>query len=241
MRGLMGLANSSLAPCQYRPLCRPSSLTSFWANCLGWSTGGRAKYCFCASTNSRHASMAASSFLPMRRNTISSFPASVSKYHVPWWFTKGIGNGQYPNLPSGHRTRGPLSRLAPGCSMELDRPVPALRQIKRRQLLQRRQRSAVPAPGRTLARANSPRKVRTQRTRQIEQTSCTQVEPKSKSFEAWYSSPFVDYCYALPHVHAISDVVHHRHHGNHLRGSRLQSSTARGMKSLGHCRRDQSR
>src|SRR6266850_3302296 len=95
MRGLIGLANSSLAPCQYRPLCPPSSLTSFWANCLGRLPGGRAKYCFCASTKSRHASMAASSFLPMRRNRISSLPAIVSKYHKPLFFTKGIGNGQF--------------------------------------------------------------------------------------------------------------------------------------------------
>src|SRR6267142_1893870 len=95
MSGLIGLANSSLAPCQYRPLCPPSSLTSFWANCLGRSPGGCAKYCFCASTNSRHASTAASSFLPMRRNRISSLPATVSKYHEPLFFTKGIGNGQF--------------------------------------------------------------------------------------------------------------------------------------------------
>src|SRR6266849_10518224 len=95
MRGLIGLSNSSSAPCQYRPLCRPSSLTSFWANCLGRSLGGRAKYCFCASTKSRHASVAASSFLPMRRNTISSLPAAVSKDHEPWPLTRGIGNGQF--------------------------------------------------------------------------------------------------------------------------------------------------
>src|SRR5438552_4172876 len=95
MRGLIGLSNSSLAPCQYRPLCPPSSLTSFWANCFGWSAGGCAKYCFCASTNSRHASMAASSFLPKRRNRISSLPAGVSKYHEPLFLTKGIGKGQF--------------------------------------------------------------------------------------------------------------------------------------------------
>src|SRR3979411_1342042 len=95
MRGLIGLSNSSSAPCQYRPLCPPSSLTSFWANCWGMPPGGRAKYWFSASTNSRHASIAASSFLPIRRNTISSLPSDVSKYQEPWLFTKGIGNGQF--------------------------------------------------------------------------------------------------------------------------------------------------
>src|SRR5437899_11835298 len=31
----------------------------------------------------------------MRRNTISSLPAGVSKYHKPWLFFRGIGNGQF--------------------------------------------------------------------------------------------------------------------------------------------------
>src|SRR6202008_4697555 len=73
MSGLIGLSDSSLAPCQYRPLCWPSSLTSFCANCLERPAGGRAQYCFCFSTRSWHASIAASSFFPMRRKTISSF------------------------------------------------------------------------------------------------------------------------------------------------------------------------
>src|SRR5258708_24724530 len=31
----------------------------------------------------------------MRRNTISSLPVAVSKYHETFFFTKGIGNGQF--------------------------------------------------------------------------------------------------------------------------------------------------
>src|SRR5713101_7443362 len=111
--------------------------------------------------------------------------------------------------------------------MQLVRPVPALRQRERGWHLRRKQRSAGPAPERTLVQTRSPRKVRTERILQIEQSSCIQVEQKMKSCAAWYSSPFLNSRYALPLVHAITDVVHRRHE-NHL-----QSSTARGRKSLG--------
>jgi hypothetical protein len=40
--------------------------------------------------------MAASLFLPIRRNTISSLPAAVSKYHEPCLLTKGIGISDSP-------------------------------------------------------------------------------------------------------------------------------------------------
>ncbi len=59
--------------------------------------------------------MAASSFSPMRRNRISSLPASVSKYQEPRLFTKGIGNGQFSapttrvTAPSGSVTNRCIS------------------------------------------------------------------------------------------------------------------------------------
>src|SRR6266851_1638441 len=185
--------------------------------------------------------MAASSFLPMRRNTISSLPAAVSKYHEPFFFTKEIGNGQFSapttrvTVPFGSVTNRCISwylttNPVRGCSRKLVRLVPALRQRERDWRLRRRQRSVLPTLGRTQVQTNSPKRVRTERILQIEQSSCIQVEQKLKSCAAWYSSPFLNSRYALPLVHAITDVVHRRHE-NHL-----QSSTARGRKSLGRFR-----
>src|SRR6266849_5087333 len=77
--------------------------------------------------------------------------------------------------------------------MVLVRPAPALRQRGRDWHLRRRQRRDVLAPGRTLVQANNPGKVRTEWTLQIEQNPGIQVEQNLKSFEAWYSFPFLNF------------------------------------------------
>src|SRR5260370_8905794 len=82
--------------------------------------------------------------------------------------------------------------------MQLVRPLPPLHQRERDWHLRRKKKFAAPAAERTLVQTNSPGKERTERTRQIEQISCMQFEPKSKFCAAWYFSPFLNFRYALP-------------------------------------------
>src|SRR5208282_742026 len=89
-----------------------------------------------------------------------------------------------------------------GCSRQIDRSVPALQQTKRGWHLGQRKRSSVPAAGQTLVLMRTPRQVRTEQTLQFEQNSCSQVEQKSKSCAAWYSSSILDLPrnYSVPRV-----------------------------------------
>jgi len=78
-----GLDGWSAGTCQYSPSCFPALLGIFCAYWpAGLSSSAPWKYRSCAFPIAEMASIASSSFFPMRRARISSPPAGVSKYHL---------------------------------------------------------------------------------------------------------------------------------------------------------------
>src|SRR6266404_6750111 len=215
--------------------------------------------------------MAASSFLPMRRNTISSLPAGVSKYQTPFLLTNGIGSGQFsaptttvivPFVSITNRCISWYLTTKPVRASESSAESPDERTsfpAGPRMLKGASSSGACMAAKKARAASSAEAKVRcsgcwanigadehpnesanrtdtANRTKPLH-SSCAKIEILCSMVFPFYSLIFVK---LYMRIYAITDVVH-RHHENHHHGSHLQSSTARGRKSLEHCRRDQSR